>query len=98
MIAAGRTRRMLSALVVFAMLLAVGSASAQNSRRVPGPQLPRHRVTPGAHVHIRTARLCAPGYAARARAHRKHTVKRGRVFARYGLRPVRHGYAIDRLI
>jgi hypothetical protein len=98
MIAGGRTRRLLSALVVFAVLLAVGSASAQHSRRVPGPQLPRHRVTPGAHVHVRTARLCAPGYAARARAHRKHKVKRRRVFARYGLRPRRHGYAIDRLI
>src|SRR5436305_13818468 len=95
MIVGPRARRLLGAVAAVAPL-AAGTATAQHSRPVPGPQLPEHRLTPGAHTAVGKATLCTPGYAGRAHTRRK--VKRTRVFARYGLRPVRHGYVIDRLI
>ena len=54
--------------IAFALIcpLAVGVASAKNPALVPGPALPNHRLTPGAHFAGRPSRkICKPGYSAR---------------------------------
>jgi hypothetical protein len=59
------TRSVVAAAVLCAF--AVGSASAKDAPHVPGPALPNHRLTPGAHFAVGKAKICKTGYAARVR-------------------------------
>jgi hypothetical protein len=76
--------------------VAVGSASAKNAPHVPGPPLPNHRLTPGAHFNVGTATICKAGYAARVR--NVPESKKDEAYARYGLKRVAHAYEVDRLV
>jgi hypothetical protein len=84
--------------VAFAVLcaLAVGPASAENAPHVPGPALPEHRLTPGAHFAVGKAKVCKPGYSASVRSIPERL--KDRVYAEYGLKRVAHAYEVDRLV
>ena len=58
--------------------------------------LPRHRLTPGAHVRVGTGAICKAGYVARvpSASHRQ----RAAAFRRYHLRRFAHGYKVDHLV
>jgi glycosyl hydrolase family 99 len=84
--------------VAFAVLcaVAVGSASAKDAPHVPGPALPKHRLTPGAHFSVDKATICNPRYAARVRKVPERA--KDEAYARYGLERVAHAYEVDRLV
>ena len=84
--------------VAFAVLcaLAVGSASARDVPHVPGPSLPNHLLTPGAHFAVGKARVCKPGYAAGVRKVPERA--KDKVYAGYGLERVANAYEVDRLV
>ena len=68
-------------IAVCASALAVSSASAKNAPHVPGPALPKHRLTPGAHFAVGKAKVCKPGYPASVR-NAPESVK-DKAYARY---------------
>jgi hypothetical protein len=61
-----------------------------------GPDLPRHHLTPGAHLAVGKATICTTGYAARVRPISRRV--KARAYARYGLRRTARGYQLDRLV
>jgi hypothetical protein len=58
--------------------------------------LPRHGLTPGAHLRVGTAAICKTGYVARVRgaSHRQ----RAAAFRRYRLKRFARGYKVDHLV
>jgi hypothetical protein len=90
---------MATRLVVAAAVLcvfAVGSASARNAPHVPGPALPTHRLTPGAHFAVGKAKVCKAGYAARVRDVPESL--KDKAYARYHLKRVAYAYEVDHLV
>ncbi len=84
--------------VAFAVLcaLAAGSAAAKNAPHVPGPALPEHRLTPGAHFAVGRAKVCEPGYSASVRDVPERL--KDKAYARYHLKRVAYAYEVDRLV
>ena len=81
---------------VCASALAVGSAFAKDAPHVPGPALPKHSLTPGAHFAVGKARICKPGYSAGVR--NVPESRKNAAYARYGIKRVAHAYEVDRLV
>jgi hypothetical protein len=83
--------------VLCALAASLSSASlATAAPRVPGPTLPNHRLTPGAHFTIGRGAICRPGYSARV-----HNVSEGlkdQAYARYHLKRVAFAYEVDLLV
>jgi hypothetical protein len=88
--------RQLAVALALLCALAVGSASAKNAPRVPGPALPKHRLTPGAHLPVGKAKVCKPGYSARVRDVPESL--KDKAYARYHLKRVAYAYEVDHLV
>lgn len=88
---------MLAIVAVCASALIASSAFATAAAaQVPGPALPNHRLTPGAHLSVGKARICVTGYSASVR-NVPESLKDA-VYARYGLQRVAYAYEVDHLV
>jgi hypothetical protein len=84
------------ALCVVAVVELTQPGSATASHQGTGLDLPNHRLTPGAHVRAGSATICRQGYTGSTRKVTK--LETTKAYARYGLKGVTHGYALDHLI
>jgi hypothetical protein len=90
-------RMILAALLALVVVLGVASSSfATTAPRVPGPALPNHRLTPGAHFPVGRATICQSGYSARVR--NVPASEKNADYADYGLKHVAYAYEVDHLV
>jgi hypothetical protein len=81
--------------VVCALVASFASATSA-AAHVPGPALPNHRLTPGAHFSAGKARICVTGYSASVR--NVPESEKNAVYAEYGLQRVAYAYEVDHLV
>jgi hypothetical protein len=92
-----RRRGLLATVVVcVSVLVASSSLATSAAAHVPGPALPSHRLTPGAHLGAGKARICVIGYSASVR--NVPESEKDAVYAEYGLRRVAYAYEVDHLV
>jgi hypothetical protein len=91
-----RRRSVLLVIVAVCALVASFALATTAGAHLPGPALPNHRLTPGAHFSSGKARICVTGYSASVR-NVPESAKTA-VYAEYGLQRVAYAYEVDHLV